>query len=183
MSRRNCYEESFKCIQQCKSCLRGDLGGIKALSGVVTVLDRTQELLCKKLGDHFVRLCLNDMEEEGQSLEQQLTPVFYELLNLKWLLKTLELNRAKAEEQLKEVMGKRWRVRSITVSRYNPSSVCPFGKLMREFRCAPRLAPPQAAGLRHSACAQGVFCDVHAAAKNGFQLIRSLRAVNSVRLF
>lgn len=105
MSRRNCYEESFKCIQQCKSCLRGDLGGIKALSGVVTVLDRTQELLCKKLGDHFVRLCLNDMEEEGQSLEQQLTPVFYELLNLKWLLKTLELYRAKAEEQLKEVMN------------------------------------------------------------------------------
>lgn len=105
MSRRNCYEESFKCIQQCKSCLRGDLGGIKALSGVVTVLDRTQELLCKKLGDHFVRLCLNDVEEEGQSLEQQLTPVFYELLNLKWLLKTLELYRTKAEEQLKEVMN------------------------------------------------------------------------------
>ena len=105
MSCRNCYEESFKCIQQCKSCLRGDLGGIKALSGVVTVLDRTQELLCKKLGDHFVRLCLNDIEEEEQSLEQQLTPVFYELLNLKWLLKTLELYRTKAEDQLKEVMN------------------------------------------------------------------------------
>lgn len=103
ISRRNRYEESFKCIQQCKSYLRGDLGGIKALSGVVTVLDRTQDVLCKKLGDHFVRLCLN--EEEGGDLEQQLTPVFYELLNLKWLLKAFELYRGKAEEQLKEVMN------------------------------------------------------------------------------
>lgn len=99
---RNRYEESFKCIQQCKSYLRGDLGGIKALSGVVTILDRTQDVLCKKLGDHFVRLCLDEAEGD---LEQQLTPVFYELLNLKWLLKAFELYRGKAEEQLKEVMS------------------------------------------------------------------------------
>lgn len=69
----------------------------------MTVLDRTQDVLCKKLGDHFVRLCLN--EEEGGDLEQQLIPVFYELLNLKWLLKAFELYRGKAEEQLKEVMN------------------------------------------------------------------------------
>ena len=52
--------------------------------------------------DSFVRLCLDEAEGD---LEQQLTPVFYELLNLKWLLKAFELYRAKAEEQLKEVMS------------------------------------------------------------------------------
>ena len=55
----NRYEESYACIQKCKSFLRGDLGGIKALSGVVSVLDSTQDLLCKKLTNHFVALCLN----------------------------------------------------------------------------------------------------------------------------
>ena len=35
------------------------MGGIKALSGVVAILDSTQDLLCKKLTNHFVTLCLN----------------------------------------------------------------------------------------------------------------------------
>lgn len=35
------------------------MGGIKALSGVVSVLDSTQDLLCKKLTNHFVSLCLD----------------------------------------------------------------------------------------------------------------------------
>ena len=55
----NQYEDSYACIQKCKSYLRGDLGGIKALSGVVSVLDSTQDLLCKKLTNHFVSLCLD----------------------------------------------------------------------------------------------------------------------------
>ena len=28
----------------------------------MTILDRTQDVLCKKLGDHFVRLCLDEAE-------------------------------------------------------------------------------------------------------------------------
>ena len=52
------------CIQKCKSFLRGDLGGVKALSGVVAILDSTQDLLCKKLTNHFITLCLSDEEEE-----------------------------------------------------------------------------------------------------------------------
>ena len=44
-------------------------------------------------------------------------------------------------------------------------------------RSAPRMAMP--ACDAHSA--QSVFCGVHAAAKNGFQLIRGFRAANSVR--
>ena len=35
----------------------------------------------------------------------------------------------------------------------------------------------------HTLSAQSVFCDVHAAAKNGLHLIHGLRAVNSARLF
>ena len=35
------------------------MGGIKALSGVVSVLDSTQDLLCKKLTNHFVSVCLD----------------------------------------------------------------------------------------------------------------------------
>ena len=50
------------------------------------------------------------------------------------------------------------------------------------------LAPPRAFRLakghaEHTLSAQSVFCDVHAAAKNGLHLIHGLRAVNSARLF
>ena len=64
-------------------------------------------------------------------------------------------------------------------------------------RCVSCLVPPKT-GLRHSACltstvgsaeagsfgprpAQSVFCDVHAAAKNGLDLFRAVRGANSVR--
>ena len=46
-------------------------------------------------------------------------------------------------------------------------------------RSAPRPAFCWPATLR---CAQSFFCGVHAAAKNGLEFIRGLRAVNSVRL-
>ena len=143
------------CIQKCKSFLRGDLGGVKALSGVVAILDSTQDLLCKKLANHFITLCLSDEEEEkkrereeqakekekkrskeeaeteteaeteaeaeaeaddeseneianrepSNSLEDRLRPIFYALLNLKWLLKSLEQYKEKAELQLQEIVS------------------------------------------------------------------------------
>ena len=133
------------CIQKCKSFLRGDLGGVKALSGVVAILDSTQDLLCKKLTNHFITLCLSDEEEEkkrgreekkkkkkeegaeaeaeaeaeaddesesenanqepSNSLEDRLRPIFYALLNLKWLLKSLEQYKEKAELQLQEIVS------------------------------------------------------------------------------
>lgn len=144
------------CIQKCKSFLRGDLGGVKALSGVVAILDSTQDLLCKKLTNHFITLCLSDEESEKQrgregeksktkreaevtdevendeandeaeaddenenenenvknptqeppcSLENRLRPIFYALLNLKWLLKSLEQYKEKAELQLQEIVN------------------------------------------------------------------------------
>jgi hypothetical protein len=39
--------------------------------------------------------------------------------------------------------------------------------------------PAESAG--HTLSAQSVFCDVHAAAKNGLDFIHGLRAVNSAR--
>ena len=50
-----------------------------------------------------------------------------------------------------------------------------------EFRYASRLVWPLAS-LRHSATRKVFFCGVHAAAKNGLDLFRGLRAANSVRL-
>ena len=38
-------------------------------------------------------------------LEKQLTPLFYALLSLKWLQKTLDVYREKAEEQLQEMVN------------------------------------------------------------------------------
>ena len=123
---KNRFEESYTCIQKCKSYLRGDLGGLKALSGVVTILDDTQDLLCKKLTNYFVTMCLNDDSSEKEtpkssnvddaddedsqehpedSLEDRLRPIFYALLNLKWLLKTLEDYKEKAESQLQEIVN------------------------------------------------------------------------------
>ena len=165
------------CIQKCKSFLRGDLGGVKALSGVVAILDSTQDLLCKKLTNHFITLCLSDeesekkrekeiqsaekekkKEEEGKegteakaeaeteteaktkpekepeeepeeeaeaddenepeneatnhpdqepaiSLEDRLRPIFYALLNLKWLLKSLDQYKEQADLQLQEIVS------------------------------------------------------------------------------
>lgn len=102
---RNCYEEAYECIQQCKSHLRGDLGGVRALTGVVGILDETQDLLCKKLTNHFNSLCL-DFSNAGEDtdLEKELTSVVYALLNLKWLLKTFDAYKEKSEQQLKEVV-------------------------------------------------------------------------------
>ena len=76
----------------------------------------------------------------------------------------------------------------------------PFGACLREKVFAPNRAfcPPQA-GKTHSGPtstvgpaeagsfgprpAQGVFCGVHAAAKNGLDFIRAVRGANSARLF
>jgi len=49
------------------------------------------------------------------------------------------------------------------------------------------LAPPRAFRLakghaEHTLSAQSVFCEVHAAAKNEWNLLHGLRAVNSARL-
>ena len=61
---------------------------------------------------------------------------------------------------------------------YNAQSASALGD---EFRCASRLVWPLAS-LRHSAMRKVFFCGVHAAAKNGLDLFRGLRAANSVRL-
>lgn len=38
-------------------------------------------------------------------MEQQLTPVFHALLSMKWLLKTMDVYKEKAEEQLHEIVN------------------------------------------------------------------------------
>lgn len=85
--------------------MRGDLGGIKALSGVVSSLDETQDLLSKKLTNHFISLCLDQAAtvDDGE-LEKQLISVLYALLNLKWLLKSFDQYKEKTEQQLQEVV-------------------------------------------------------------------------------
>ena len=55
----------------------------------------------------------------------------------------------------------------------------PFLQEKFSLRSAPWLAVGQPATLRS---AQSVFCDVHAAAKNGLDLFRAVRGANSVRL-
>ena len=68
-------------------------------------------------------------------------------------------------------------------SRLNPvpKEQCSFGTKSHSLRTArPNglLSP-----FGHTLSAQSIFRDVHAAAKNGFDLIRDLRAANSARLF
>ena len=55
----------------------------------------------------------------------------------------------------------------------------PFSDRKFSLRSAPRPTLPAC----DARCAQSVFCDVHAAAKNGLDLFRGLRAANSVRPF
>lgn len=103
---RNCFEEAYSCIQKCKSNLRGDLGGIKSLSGVVNSLDETQDLLCRKLTNHLISLCLDSQNTlDDVELESQLSNVLYALLNLKWLLKSFDSYKEKSEQQLQEVVN------------------------------------------------------------------------------
>ena len=67
---------------------------------------------------------------------------------------------------------------SIRANGYIAQSASALGD---EFRYASRLVWPLAS-LRHSAMRKVFFCGVHAAAKNGLDLFRGLRAANSVRL-
>lgn len=101
---------------------------MKALRGIVALLDETQELLCAKLTACFVTLALQsdesprkpnprgededaaDDESEcttpSEVLETQLAPLVSALLSLKWLGKALEAYREKAEAQLQEVVDR-----------------------------------------------------------------------------
>ena len=62
-------------------------------------------MLCKKLTNHFISLCLDTVSTiDDVELEKQLTSVIYALLNLKWLLKSFDQYKEKVEQQLKEVV-------------------------------------------------------------------------------
>ena len=69
-------------------------------------LDETQDLLCKKLTNHFISLCLDlNSTTSDEELEQQFSSILYALLNMKWLLKSFDQYSEKSDLQLQEVMN------------------------------------------------------------------------------
>ena len=123
--------------------------------------------------------------QSGQGFAFGKTLVTRHLARLHFTQSRLILNQPSQDAKTGLIYKKSHRVRGAAAPRKRSNPFFAAACTSQKTLCAERSVadPPQAAGLRHSACAQGVFCDVHAAAKNGFQLIRSLRAVNSVRLF
>lgn len=71
----------------------------------MSILDETQDLLCKKLTSHFTTLCLEaENNLEDPTIDEELKTVLFALLNLKWLLKAFDILKEQSEKQLQEVV-------------------------------------------------------------------------------
>ena len=67
----------------------------------MSILDETQDLLCKKLTTHFTTLCLEaENNLEDPTIDEELKTVLFALLNLKWLLKAFDILKEQSEKQL-----------------------------------------------------------------------------------